>query len=146
MSNHSAQASEAVRDSWDFWLSQHPVSLADIITGAAKAAASEWLASNTDQLLDRIAGEVAKRIPPPGPAGGNGGWPMTDSAPTASACACDRERLLCRCGHPVARHVIASGPSAPAWASQGTFACPVHGWMGQCQRCGCTRFGAEADQ
>ena len=73
VTDRRAQASEAIGEAWAFWLSQHPVSLGDIITDAVKAATGEWLASNTDQLLHRIASEVAKRIPPPGPAGGNEG-------------------------------------------------------------------------
>jgi hypothetical protein len=64
MTDRHAQASEAIRDSWDFWLSQHPVSLGDIITDAVKDATAKWLGSNTDELLNRIAAEVAKHIPP----------------------------------------------------------------------------------
>jgi hypothetical protein len=71
VADRHAQASEAIRESWAFWLAQHPVSLGDIITEAVKAAASEWLASNTRELVDRIAVEVAKRVPPPGQPGGN---------------------------------------------------------------------------
>ena len=78
MSDRHTQASEAIRGSWDFWLSQHPVSVGDIITDAVKAAAAEWLASNKDELLNRIAIEVAKRTPPPGAAGdGTPGKPAT---------------------------------------------------------------------
>ena len=71
MTDRHAQASEAIRDSWDFWLSQHPVSLGDMITDAVKAATGEWLASNADELLDRIARAGANRIPPHGPVGDN---------------------------------------------------------------------------
>ncbi len=71
MSDRDAQASEAIRDAWGFWLSRHPVSLGDIITDAVKAAAAEWLASNTHELLNRIAAAVANRIPPPAPADGS---------------------------------------------------------------------------
>jgi hypothetical protein len=43
---------------------QHPVSLDDMVTGVAEAAIRKWLESNTDELLGRIAGEVARRVPP----------------------------------------------------------------------------------
>lgn len=67
MSNRSAQASEAIRDFWDFWLSQHPVSLGDIITDAVKTATGDWLAAHKDELLERIAGGVTKGVPVPTP-------------------------------------------------------------------------------
>jgi hypothetical protein len=66
VSERHAQASEAIREAWGFWLHQHPVSLGDIIDGAVKAAVAKWLASNKDELLGRIADEVAAQIPPPG--------------------------------------------------------------------------------
>ena len=65
MSERHAQAAEAIQDAWGFWLHQHPVSLGDIIGDAVKAAAAEWLASNTDELLNRIADAAANRIPSP---------------------------------------------------------------------------------
>ncbi len=65
MSDRHQQASEAIGEAWAWWLSQHPVSVSDIITDAAENATAKWLASNTDELLNRIAAEVAKRIPPP---------------------------------------------------------------------------------
>ena len=71
MSDRHAQASEAIEEAWGFWLSQHPVSLGDMITDAVKAATGEWLASNTDELLDRIARAAANRIPPHCPVGDN---------------------------------------------------------------------------
>ena len=65
MSDRHTQAAEAIRDSWDFWLSQHPVTVGDLIEAAVRGATDAWLKANTDELLDRIATEVAKRIPPP---------------------------------------------------------------------------------
>jgi len=87
MTDRHAQTSEAIRDSWDFWLTEHspltlppligdsieaawaswlhqpPVSLGGMITSAIEAAAGKWLASNKDELLDRIANAVASRAP-----------------------------------------------------------------------------------
>lgn len=72
MSEHHARATEAIRDAWGFWLHQHPVSLGDIISDAVKTAVAEWLTSNTDELLNRIAAEAAKRVPPPAPPASGG--------------------------------------------------------------------------
>jgi len=59
------------------------------------------------------------------------------SAHRGTDCTCDHESLRCRCGHPVSRHVI---------TSDGALVCPVHGRMGQCTDCRCTRFRwAEAE-
>jgi hypothetical protein len=55
-----------------------------------------------------------------------------------SDCICDHEALSCRCGHPVGRHVIEGGQLDGT--IRGTFVCPVHGWMGQCQVCECAMF------
>lgn len=51
-----------------------------------------------------------------------------------SDCICGHEAALCRCGHAVGRHVIADS------AANGTFVCPVHGWMADCQACECHVF------
>jgi hypothetical protein len=48
-----------------------------------------------------------------------------------SDCICGHEALLCRCGHPAGRHVI---------AESGTWVCPVHGRMERCQVCECAKF------
>jgi len=67
VTDRHTQASEAIGEAWAFWLSQHPVSLGDIITDAVKTATGDWLAAHKDELLDRIAGEVAKGVPVPTP-------------------------------------------------------------------------------
>jgi hypothetical protein len=36
-----------------------------MVTGAVEAAIRKWLESNTDELLGRIAAEVARRVPAP---------------------------------------------------------------------------------
>ena len=56
---------ESIEAAWGFWLTQHPVSLDNMVTGAVEAAIRKWLESNTDELLGRIAAEVARRVPPP---------------------------------------------------------------------------------
>jgi hypothetical protein len=56
-----------------------------------------------------------------------------------NGCICGHEAMLCRCGHPVNRHVIASGPRSTS-GIQGTFVCPVHGCMERCQVCDCDLF------
>jgi hypothetical protein len=34
MTDQHAQAAEAIRESWDFWLSEHPGTLSEIVTEA----------------------------------------------------------------------------------------------------------------
>ena len=72
MSTRSEQASEAIRESWDFWLSEHPASVGDMIADSVKAAFAEWLDSHAEELLGRIAAEAARRMPPPDPGGDHG--------------------------------------------------------------------------
>jgi hypothetical protein len=43
-----------VQDAWDFWLSQHPISVPEIIEAAVRKAVADWLDQHTDELLDRI--------------------------------------------------------------------------------------------
>jgi hypothetical protein len=58
---------EGVRDSWDFWLSQHPVTLSDIVEDAIKTAVSKWLNCHEEQLIAAIARAVADKAPLDGP-------------------------------------------------------------------------------
>ncbi len=64
MTDRHTQSTEAIQNAWDFWLSQHDVSVPDRIEAAVRDATAAWLRVNTGELLDRIAAEVAKRIPP----------------------------------------------------------------------------------
>lgn len=57
----SDETFKAVQNSWDFWLSQHNISVPETIHDAVKSAFSRWLTENTDELLGRIATEIAKR-------------------------------------------------------------------------------------
>ena len=43
MMNTDAEVRAGVRDSWDYWLSQHPVSVPVLIESAVRAAVFEWL-------------------------------------------------------------------------------------------------------
>lgn len=61
MTDRHTQASEAIEAAWAFWLSQHPVSLGDIITSAVEGAARKWMEAHTEELLGRIASEAAAR-------------------------------------------------------------------------------------
>jgi hypothetical protein len=53
---------EAIRDAWDFWLSQHDVSVPLIIEQAIKSAVMTWLEEHTDELLNRVATEIVEEI------------------------------------------------------------------------------------
>jgi hypothetical protein len=59
--------SEGVRDAWDFWLSQHDVSVPEIIHGAVESAVALWLNWNTEQVIAAIARAVADKAPLDGP-------------------------------------------------------------------------------
>ena len=41
---------------------QHPISLCEIIERSVKAAASDWLASNSDEILERVAQQIANHV------------------------------------------------------------------------------------
>lgn len=50
---------KGVADAWDFWLSQHDVTVPDCIIEAVKAAFTAWLDRNRDEVVAAIAGRVA---------------------------------------------------------------------------------------
>jgi dihydroneopterin aldolase len=50
-----------VRDAWDFWLSQHDVSVPDRIEDAVRSAVEQWMNDNADRLIERIAERVAEQ-------------------------------------------------------------------------------------
>lgn len=52
---HEEAISLGVRDAWDFWLSQHDISVPECIEAAVREAVSDWLDSHTADLLDRMA-------------------------------------------------------------------------------------------
>lgn len=53
---------EGVRDSWDFWLSQHDVSVPMTINDAVEAAFTSWLQKGAgDQIIERAAQILAER-------------------------------------------------------------------------------------
>jgi hypothetical protein len=60
MTNFDAIA-KGVTDSWDFWLSQHDVSVPDTIEVAVRGAVQVWLEANTPALTAAIAKAVADR-------------------------------------------------------------------------------------
>ena len=42
------------------WLYDHPISVPDMFEGAITKAIHDWLVSNEDQLLEKIASEIAR--------------------------------------------------------------------------------------
>ena len=46
---------EGVRDAFDFWLSQHNVSVPDIFELAIRAAVSAWLDDHAEEIVEAIA-------------------------------------------------------------------------------------------
>jgi hypothetical protein len=59
----STAVQEGVREAWDFWLSQHPVSVPDIIQEAIKQAVTTWFDAHTDELLETLAATIAQQSP-----------------------------------------------------------------------------------
>lgn len=51
MTKESA-ARQGVSDAWDFWLSQHPISVPELIKDAVKEAVTEWLDRHGRDLFD----------------------------------------------------------------------------------------------
>ncbi len=45
---------KGVEAAWDFWLSQHDVSVPEIIKEAVKEAFGAWLNAHTDEILERV--------------------------------------------------------------------------------------------
>lgn len=53
------KAQIAIRDSWDFWLSQHDCSVPDTIEVAVRDAFAAWLDEHTDEIVAAIAKRTA---------------------------------------------------------------------------------------
>jgi hypothetical protein len=56
-----------VQDAWDFWLSQHPVSVSEMIEDAVRAAVTAWLDEHSDAILamfQRRAETAADEVSP----------------------------------------------------------------------------------
>lgn len=56
--NHRA-TTEGVRDAWDFWLTEHNISVLNGIDDVVRAAVKDWLDSHTDELITAIAKTIA---------------------------------------------------------------------------------------
>lgn len=52
---------EGVRDAWDFWLSQHDVSVPETIAFAVKNAVNEWLNRHGDDLFREAIADALRR-------------------------------------------------------------------------------------
>jgi hypothetical protein len=52
---------KGVTDAWDFWLSQHDVTVPDTIEAAVSTATRAWLDGHTPELIEAIAKAVADR-------------------------------------------------------------------------------------
>jgi hypothetical protein len=63
MTNKHSTAHQAIQDAWDFWLSQNPISVPEIIEAAVAKAFEAWLCSEEERLIDAVAEKVAERLP-----------------------------------------------------------------------------------
>ena len=50
---------EGVSDAWDFWLSQHPISVPEIIEASVEKVFRSWLNANEEAIIERIAEKVS---------------------------------------------------------------------------------------
>jgi hypothetical protein len=55
MSTRLNSVSKGVSDAWDFWLSQHDISVPEIIELAVNQAVAAWFDDHTDELIEAIA-------------------------------------------------------------------------------------------
>lgn len=53
--NEQEAVTEAVRDTFGFWLSQHPITVGDCIQDAAREAMSVFLVRNREDIIERVA-------------------------------------------------------------------------------------------
>jgi hypothetical protein len=61
MTNKSEDVTKGVENAWDFWLSQHDITVPAAIENAVGTAFGAWLNAHSDELIAAIAVEVAKR-------------------------------------------------------------------------------------
>lgn len=52
---------QGVRDAWDFWLNQHPVSIPDLIQDAVRAGVSYYLDSFTPETWANIVSKAVEK-------------------------------------------------------------------------------------
>lgn len=52
--------SRGVSGAWDFWLSQHEISVPETIEAAVQTAFRQWLDSNSNEIMDRIADKASR--------------------------------------------------------------------------------------
>lgn len=55
MKIREGSVAHGVESAMDFWLSQHPISMGDMIVEAVEKAFRSWLDSNSEELMNRIA-------------------------------------------------------------------------------------------
>lgn len=48
-------ASDGIERAWDFWLSQHPISVPEIIQEAVEKVVRRWLDDHSDEIIAAVA-------------------------------------------------------------------------------------------
>jgi|KBSMisStaDraftv2_1062788.scaffolds.fasta_scaffold1279853_2 hypothetical protein len=51
---NNAATKEGVAEAFDFWLSQHPLTIGDIIEEAISKSLTEWLNEHSDEVIEAI--------------------------------------------------------------------------------------------
>ncbi|WP_446218805.1 hypothetical protein [Micromonospora sp. IBHARD004] len=59
------QTRAGVADAFDFWLSQHDVTVPQAIEDAAERAITNWLNAHADELIEAIAAKLRPVNPQP---------------------------------------------------------------------------------
>lgn len=64
--SRSRATTEGVAEAWDWWLSQHDVSVPELIYDAVTKAVTSWLNTHEDDLIDAIARQHTPPLVPTG--------------------------------------------------------------------------------
>lgn len=56
---NESKVQKGVQQAMAMWLHEHPVSMGDIMEAAIKEAVTKWLDANEDELLTKLAAEMA---------------------------------------------------------------------------------------
>ncbi len=51
---------EGVTEAFDFWLSQHPITMQDLVELSLTQAMKEWLDKNREEIIEKIASAAVK--------------------------------------------------------------------------------------
>jgi hypothetical protein len=56
-----SETAKGVESAFDFWLSQHDISVPQMFEEAIERAVTNWLGDNEDQIIEAIATKIASK-------------------------------------------------------------------------------------